>query len=224
MFLAKRSKELELIDLGPEHYSQEEYLHCLEQLDRVGKYLGGDRATFQAIQSLSFSPNSILDVGCGGGGFTKKLGTLYPQASITGIEISSEAALYAKRHNTCSNVEFRLCHLQEIPDKSYDLVLSTLVCHHLSDEEVIPFLKECLRIAKRKVLINDLHRHPLAWAAFSLLAPILFNNRLITKDGRLSIQRAFQRKDWKRYLKELGASGHLSWHWPFRWTLTLDAL
>ncbi len=222
MLLTKRSSDLELIDLGPKHYTSQEYLHCLEQLDKVGKHLGGDKATLQAMQKLSFCPDSILDVGCGGGGFTKTLGMLYKQSSITGIEISNDAAQYAIEHNTSSNVNFKLCNLKEIPSKSYDVVISTLVCHHLTDEDLIPFLKECLRVAKRKVILNDLHRHPIAWLSFFLIAPILFKNRLITSDGCLSVKRAFKRKDWNLYLQELQIPGNLSWHWPFRWILTLD--
>jgi 2-polyprenyl-3-methyl-5-hydroxy-6-metoxy-1,4-benzoquinol methylase len=224
MFLSKRSHDLELIDLGPKYYSQEEYLHCLEQLDKVGTYLGGDKATFRALKSLPFSPETILDVGCGGGGFTKKLGENYPNTSITGVEISREAVEYAINQNTSSNVHFKWCNIQEIPSKSYDVVICTLVCHHLSDEDLISFLKECQRIAKRKVLVNDLHRHPIALLAFSAIAPIAFKNRLISKDGSLSIKRAFKRQDWNRYLKELHTSADLSWHWPFRWILQLDSL
>lgn len=224
MFFLERSKELELIDLGAPHYSPEEYFDCLVQLDKVGQYLGGDRATYKALKKLTFSPSSILDVGCGGGGFTRKLGQLYPKSDVLGIEISEPAIKYAQEQSRSSNVAFKYYNLADIPSKSYDLVIATLVCHHLSDRELIIFLKECLRVAKHKVIINDLHRHFLAWAGFSCLAPLLFNNRLITHDGKLSVRKAFKRKDWMRYLDELPAKKELSWHWPFRWILALDAI
>ncbi|CCB86487.1 putative uncharacterized protein [Parachlamydia acanthamoebae UV-7] len=223
MFFSKRSMELELIDLGPSHYSSEEYRDCLDKLNKVGKYLGGDHASFCAMQQLSFSPASVLDVGCGGGGFTQKLGRFYKEATVRGIDISHEAIISAQEHNRCPNVVFECRNLSEIPTKSYDIVISTLVCHHLSDADLIAFLKECLRVAKQKVIVNDLHRHPLAWLGFSLLAPILFKNRLITHDGSLSVKRAFKRKDWRYYLQVLQVQGHLSWYWPFRWILTMDA-
>ncbi len=222
MFLTKRSKKLELIDLGPSHYSPGEYLDCLDKLDKVGEYLGGDRASFKAIKEFFPPPKSILDVGCGGGGFTQKLGMLYKDATITGIEISREAINHAQAHNKCPNVLFKLCNLTDIPTKSYDIVICTLVCHHFSDEDLVIFLRECLRVAKRKVILNDLHRHPLAWLGFSLIAPILFRNRLITLDGCLSVKRAFKSNDWNYYLKQLKISGRLSWHWPFRWIVTME--
>jgi len=223
MFFPQRSEEPELIDLGPPHYNPEEYQSCLDQLDRVGKYLGGDRASLKTLQKLSFTPQSILDVGCGGGGFTQKLGSVYKEAVVKGIEISHDAVTLAKKHNTYSNVSFDYCNLSDVPSKSYDVVISTLVCHHLSDDDLIHFLKESLRVAKHKVIVNDLHRHPLAWLGFSVTAPLLFRNRLITHDGLLSIKRAFKRQDWDRYLHALKVQGDLVWHWPFRWILTLDA-
>ena len=223
MFFDKRSTELELIDLGPSYYSKEEYDDCLNKLDQVGEYLGGDNATFKALEALPFSPQSILDVGCGGGGFTQKLGDRFKNGEVKGIEISSQAIEHAKKHNHCKNVTYELVDLKDVPPKSFDVVISTLVCHHLSDDELISFIHECLRIAKRKVIINDLHRHPLAWLGYSLAAPILFRNRLITSDGLLSIKRAFKAQDWKHYLSKLKIDGNLSWHWPFRWILTIEA-
>ena len=66
-----RSQEPELIDLG--HYNEKEYEECLYQLDRIGRFLGGDKATFKAFDHLFAPPSSILDVGCGGGLFTMRL-------------------------------------------------------------------------------------------------------------------------------------------------------
>ncbi len=218
----KRSDRLELIDLGPQHYTQEEYLDCLHQLGKVGKYLGGDRASYQAIDHLIPRPASILDVGCGGGDFTQKLGKRYSSCQIKGIDISGEAIDYAKKHHQRNNVSFDSCLLCNVSSKSYDVVIATLVCHHLNDDELILFLKDCTRIAKKAVIINDLHRHPLAWFAFKLSAPLIFRNRLITHDGALSIKRAFTRKDWQKYLEALHAKGKITWHWPFRWIVTLE--
>lgn len=222
MIWRKRSNELELLDLGATYYSCNEYLDCLNKLDLVGEYLGGDRATFKAIKKIPVFPCSILDVGCGGGGFTQKLGMLYKETNVMGIDISCEAIKYAEEQNKLSNVSFKRLSLSEIPSKSCDIVISTLVCHHLPDEDLIPFLKDALRVAKSKVIINDLHRHPLAWLGFALIAPLLFKNRLITHDGCISIKRAFKRSDWNRYEKELGIQACLSWHWPFRWIATFE--
>lgn len=227
--LSKRSHDLEFIDLGSAYYTAVEYKDCLYQLDRIGRYLGGNRATFKAFRKLKFIPESILDVGCGSGQFTISLAEHYPQAKIEGIDTSKEAIEIAQEnlknaHNTTSQVNFSLSTLQAI-SLQYDVVTATLLTHHLSDLELISFLREACQTAKRAVILNDLHRHFLASFSFGLIAPILFPNRLIKHDGALSIRRAFTRQDWWNYLEAAGIDKKrcsITWHWAFRWIVMID--
>ena len=109
--------------------------------------------------------------------------------------------------------------------KSFDIVTSTLMCHHLNDDALIDFLKRSYLIAKKGVIINDLHRNFLARVAFGTVAPFLFRNRIVFHDGLLSIKRAFTKKDWIAYLKaaEIPAEKYsISWHWAFRWIVFID--
>lgn len=229
MSLSNRSHEPELIDLGIPHYTAAEYHDCHYHLDRIGRFLGGDRATFKALQALNFIPESILDVGCGSGQFTIRLAEHYPKAKVEGTDISGEALAIAREHlkkvqNKVPHVQFSSSYLQEIPER-FDVVTATLVTHHLSDQELISFLRQACRTAKRAVILNDLHRHFLASLSFNLIAPILFPNRLIKHDGSLSIKRAFTRQDWWRYLEaaEINKKAcSVTWHWAFRWIVTID--
>lgn len=226
--MSQRINTPELMDLGPAHYTSEEYNDCLFQLGRSGRLLGGDRATLWAFKQLPKAPTSILDVGCGGGQMALKLAQRYPKAKVRGIDLSEEAIAFAKAQAIPHprNLKFSICKTPELrePAKSVDVVTSTLVCHHLSDDEIIDFLKRSLAIAKEAVILNDLHRHSLATALFSALAPLCFRNRLFCHDGRLSIQRAFKRRDLLAYLdaaKIPQKAFSLTWHCPFRWILIL---
>lgn len=232
--MSNRLNQLEFIDMGPHYYTQKEYEDCLYQLDRIGRFLGGDQATYWAFNRLDKAPESILDVGCGGGLFTMRLARRYPSAKVVGIDTSPEAISFAKQHlqllsQPLSNIKFQIppSPLLDYPVKSFDVVTSTLVCHHLSDDEIISFLKRAYAIAKEAVIINDLHRHLLARIGFAAIAPLLFNNRLIKHDGSLSIQRAFTRRDWLAYLQ----AAHIpldrcsiTWHWAFRWLVFIHPL
>lgn len=92
----KRSYDLELLDLGPLYYSQSEYEDCLHQLGRIGRFLGGNKATLETFCKLA-SPSSILDVGCGGGYFTIELARKFTGAQVLGIDISSSAIDFAQK-------------------------------------------------------------------------------------------------------------------------------
>lgn len=227
----QRSTLPELIDLG--HYTSEEYHNCLYQLDRIGRLLGGDLATYWGFKQLKEAPKSILDVGCGGGLFTIRLAQRYPQAHVTGIDISQEAITFAKQqmhkaNSPLQNIEFYVPSQSKLnyPAHSFDVITSTLVCHHLQDEELIDFLKNAYRTAKKAVIINDLHRHPCALLSFKTIAPLLFRNRLILHDGPLSIQRAFKKQEWLQYLEKAQIPLEhcsLTWHWAFRWILLINS-
>jgi 2-polyprenyl-3-methyl-5-hydroxy-6-metoxy-1,4-benzoquinol methylase len=227
-----RSNELEILDLSPDHYTKEEYADCLLKLDRIGRWLGGDHATFSAIKRMGGKPSSILDVGCGGGIFATRLALAYPQAKVMGIDLNPQAIEFAVNRLQAmqtppKNIAFEIRNsprLQE-PEKSYDIVLSTLVCHHMSDAELIDYLINAAHIAKKRVIINDLHRHPLAFYLFKTISPIAFRNRLVQHDGPLSILRAFTYEEWVSYLHKAGIKSQnyqIRWHPMFRWTIEID--
>lgn len=232
MKICDRSMEKELMDLGPSCYTPKEYEDCLHQLDRVGRYLGGDRASYWAFRQLKSTPKSILDVGCGGGLFTIRLAKTYPEAKVVGIDVSQEAIAIASKHlqnakPVLTNLEFTVPAAPELhyKDNAFDVVIATLVCHHLTDTELVVFLKDAYKVAKQAVILNDLHRHDLAYKIFGIIAPLLFRNRLITEDGLLSIKRSFIRKDWIALLQAAEIPlEHCSINWscPFRWIVMLN--
>lgn len=228
MKLSQRSYEKELLDLGSSNYTKEEYEDCLDQLGRIGRFLGGDKATLKTLLRIA-KPLSILDVGCGGGQFTLELAKQNPQAQVMGIDISPEAIEFAQKQTgvtTLKNLKFEVCPSEELPfQNSFDVVTSTLVCHHLNDDQLIQFLKRSYQIAKKSIILNDLHRHWLAYSGFLFIAKLFFPNRLIVHDGLLSIKRAFKKQDWVNYLTAAEIPLEhcsITWHWAFRWVVCID--
>jgi 2-polyprenyl-3-methyl-5-hydroxy-6-metoxy-1,4-benzoquinol methylase len=224
-----RSSEKELIDLGPSYYTLEEYTDCLKKLGSIGRILGGNRASLAHFNKLKKTPTSILDVGCGGGDFTRVLAKKYKSAQIVGIDFSAPAITYAKKHldNTkYPNISFLVPDTLELnyPANCFDVVTATLVCHHMTDSELIEFLKKSVQVAKKAVILNDLHRHPVAYYSYFFLAPKLFKNRLITHDGLISIKRGFKKNEWVSLLKEAHippSKYSITWEFPFRWIVTI---
>lgn len=228
-WMPQRSMEKELIDLGPTYYTPDEYSDCMRKLGKVGQWLGGDRATLSAFDKLTQPPESILDVGCGGGDGARMLAKRYPKCRVEGIDFSKQAIEIAQSHpdnRLYPHLSFSSPDVLELnaPSKSYDVVTATLVCHHMDDVVLADFLKRAADVAKKAVIINDLHRHPVAYASYWMMAPLLFRNRLISHDGLVSIQRSFTQTDWIRSLSQAGFDPQqwsLNWKWAFRWILLI---
>ncbi|MEN9933091.1 MAG: hypothetical protein RIS17_1664 [Pseudomonadota bacterium] len=100
-----------------------------------------------------------------------------------------------------------------------DFIISSLVAHHMSDAELIGFIRWMDATARAGWLINDLHRHRLAWAGFRVLAALFRWHPIVAHDGAVSVRRAFTRADWDRLLAAAGVRAEIRWHLPFRWTV-----
>lgn len=226
----ERSQEKELLDLGPAHYTHDEYIECLKKLFSVNKIFGFFRGTVKTLKIIP-QKSSLLDVGCGGGLFILHLSKIFPTMKMLGVDISNTAINDAKislRHwqkkTPKINVSFNLqehSHL-DFMKNSFDIILATLVCHHLSNDELIAFLQKVQGIASKAVIINDLHRHRFAHWMYRILSPLIFRNRLITHDGLISIRRGFTKPEWQQLLNKAGIKNYqLTWCFPFRWQLIL---
>lgn len=221
--LDTRSQELEILDRGPHFYTQQEYEDCLAKLDQIGKWLGGDHATLSTLKKLSF--DSFLDVGCGSGTLAIKVAQKYPEVIVVGTDLNPQAIAFAnKQPNKPANVTFNQNLLSIIPDKKFDLVSSTLVLHHIPEQELTQFIQDSCRVAKKRVIINDLQRSAIALFLFQLISP-MFRNRLIRHDGALSIRRAFKYHELDSLLQKAGLKPSqytITWHWAFRWIVEIN--
>ncbi len=227
--LTNRSQEKELIDLGPLHYTDQEYLKFLRKIFIINKLSGILRDTITTIKDFP-NATSLADIGCGGGQFLLHLSQHFPKLQLIGLDISKEAIGAASqaleswiKTRTANNVGFYLQPQPQLqlPENSVDLLLATLVCHHLSDEALIDFLRSAMTSAKQAVIINDLYRHRLAEGLYALLSPLLFS-RLIYHDGLISIRRGFTRSEWELLLDAAGVKHYqISLRFPFRWQVVL---
>lgn len=221
--LTNRSTEKELLDLGPAYYTPEEFSHCQELFFRINKLSGILNSTSRLLKKFPKTA-SVVDVGCGGGLFLSALGKQHNQMTFLGIDISQEAITLADKISKRRNVNFKHSEVADLhlPENSVDVILATLVCHHMSDAEIIAFLQSALSATRCAVIINDLHRHLLAELIYRLISPLLFNNRLTINDGRISIKRSFIYADWKKFLAKACIKHYqIKWHFPFRWQVVL---
>jgi hypothetical protein len=73
--------------------------------------------------------------------------------------------------------------------------------------------------ARRGWLVNDLHRHHFAYAAYPLLCRMMGWHRIVREDGQLSIARSFLPADWRAILMQAGinpGAARVVRRFPFR--------
>jgi|SRR5581483_2977092 len=89
--------------------------------------------------------DSILDVGCGIGGFRPLFPELYTGIDINPSYISHAASRYPGRFEIMSCTDIRF------PDRSFDNVFSVAMFHHLKDDEAEIAIREGMRVARNNV-------------------------------------------------------------------------
>ncbi|WP_204344571.1 methyltransferase domain-containing protein [Psychroserpens algicola] len=202
-------------------------LDALDKLAKINQWLGGNAVTINGLKKvLKNHPKSelvtIIDLGCGGGDmlrdvsrFGKRHGYRF---QLIGIDANPNTISYAESQSkTYDNIQFKTIDIfsEAFEQLDYDVVLATLFLHHFKDEALISFLKSVLKQAKYGIVVNDLHRHKLAYYLFKVLCTTI-QNKTIVEDGLTSVLRGFKRKELIHISEELNANYHIRWRWAFR--------
>ena len=226
--LRQRSDKLELLD-APE-ISREALFQNLRELEKINTLLGGYGPTLQALERLLTAPTNpqgepwrILDVGCGGGDtlvqihcWARRQGI---QVCLTGLDLQADCIAYARQYYGHLPIEWIQADYRELQPETHpvDVVTCALFCHHLSAAQLQHFLRWLPTVARHGFVINDLHRHGLAYYAIDLISRWPGCSRLFRNDARLSVWRGARRREWLQALAQAELQAHLHWAWAFRW-------
>jgi ubiquinone/menaquinone biosynthesis C-methylase UbiE len=98
------------------------------------------------------TPQDILDLGCSVGMSTLALAEIYPEAKITGLDLSPYFLAIADCNISKSLKNINLIHSAAeatgLPDQSFDLVSIFLVCHELPQTATLEILAEAKRLLR----------------------------------------------------------------------------
>jgi ubiquinone/menaquinone biosynthesis C-methylase UbiE len=106
----------------------------------------------------------VLDLGCGSADISLRFARAYPQARVHGVD-GSEAMLRFGKQAVCreeleERVQLIHCTLptMELPRKSYDVVISNSLLHHLQDPQVLWQTIKQLALPEAPIFVMDLMR------------------------------------------------------------------
>jgi ubiquinone/menaquinone biosynthesis C-methylase UbiE len=209
----QRSSELEHLDKGD--YTPEEYEGCIVELQLVNRWLGDARALRRSllneIERSGVSRFSVLDVGAGSGELLRvtaawardrdKLGKL------VGLELNARSAVaISEESRVFPEITAVRSDALRLPfaDDVFDYAMCSLFIHHFKDDQVIAILRELARVARRRLFVIDLHRHPIAYYFYTTVGQLFLHNRLLREDGALSILRSFKPDELWRLAQRAG--------------------
>lgn len=166
---------------------------------------------------------SVLDVGFGQGDMLRRIARWGRRRELLlrleGVDLSPVSAESARAATPASlPIAFRTGDVFDEAPGSVDVVISSLVTHHLTDEQIVQFLQWMERTARRGWFINDLHRHAAAYYGFTALSGVAGWHPMVRHDGPVSVARSFRREDWARLLRRAGLErvARIRWRVPFR--------
>ena len=220
--LAARVREDEQMDdpsLDPRDYAA-----ILNDLGRVNRWTFAARPTldFLARGTRGMSGFSLLDVGFGQGDMLRRIARWARKKGLTaelvGVDLNEKSETVARSATPDDlAIDYRTGDYRD--QGRFDFIVSSLVTHQMTDEQLLAFLRHMESESRRGWLVNDLHRRLFPYLGFPLLARLLRVHRIVREDGQLSIARSFRPAEWRSILAEAGipeGAAHIRRYFPFR--------
>lgn len=187
------------------------YARVLADLDRVNRVTLAARPTLGFLDRAVTGPFRLLDVGYGDGGMLRQVARWAKgrgmACELVGIDLNARSEAVAQaRTDPAMAIDYRTGDYAALADEPWDIIISSLVTHHMDDAERLAFLRFMEDRARMGWFVNDLHRHGFAYRGYPLLARLLRVHSIVRQDGQLSIARSFVADEWRAML----AAAHIN--------------
>ena len=224
-------KTLDIRASGPERMDAEDldpaiYARVLADLGQVNTVTMGRRPTlaFLARALAGRQRFRLLDVGFGHGDMLRHIAAWARrrgiEAELVGIDLNPNSAPAAHTATPPDlAIDYRTGDYADLAGEGFDLIVSSLVAHHMSAEELGAFLRFMEAEARIGWMVNDLHRLALAHFGFPILARLMRWHEIVREDGTLSIARSFRAEEWRAILADAGIApdaAQIVRRFPFR--------
>ncbi len=206
MSLATRSQAEELMDADD--------LDAATYADVVGDLATVNTVTMARRPTLDFLARAtagkthfrLLDVGFGDGDMLRRIARWAEvkgiEADLVGVDLNPRSEQAARAHG--GDIRYVTGDYADLANEPWDVIVSSLVAHHMSHTQLVAFLQFMERHAAAGWFVNDLHRHGFAHWGFPVLATIARWHPIVRHDGTLSIARSYRPDEWPPLLAEAG--------------------
>lgn len=205
--LARRAIAEELMDA--DDLDATTYAAVVHDLAKVNTLTMARRPTIAFLERLPHGPLRILDVGFGDGDMLRAIASWAARrgqdVDLVGVDLnprSAPAAAEATRPEM--RIEYRTGDYAALAGQRWDVVISSLVAHHMTHAQLVAFIRFMEHESARGWFVNDLHRHGFAYLGFPLLATTMRWHPIVRHDGQLSIARSYRPGEWGPMLQEAG--------------------
>ena len=202
----------------------ETYEAVLRDLDRVNTWTLAARPTLAFLNRLVGRGERlrILDVGFGSGDMLRCIARWARrrevETELVGIDLNRRSEPIARAATPPGmNIAYKTGDYADLAGAGWDVVISSLVAHHMNRHELVRFLAFMEREARKGWLVNDLMRHRFAYLGFPVLARLMRVHPIVRHDGAVSVARSFRPREWQPLLKQAGVEGARVYRaFPFR--------
>ena len=218
-----REEEMDAANL-----SDMRYIRVIGHLSRINALTLAARPTlafFRKIAKLRGASDGalrLLDVGFGHGDMLRRIaraaGQMGVPVELTGIDLNRRSEAAARAATSAElPIRFVTGDYRDLAGESWDMIVSSLVTHHMSDTERRDFLCFMEAEARAGWLVNDLHRRRLPFVGYPALATLALVDPIVRRDGQLSIARSFRADEWRAMLADAGIANAVVRRWfPYR--------
>jgi ubiquinone/menaquinone biosynthesis C-methylase UbiE len=204
-----RSNETELMDdlFRPDS----EFVEAYSELTAINKHLGGIRAIERFLPGDAMT---VLDVASGACDVGEAL-TKRRSCRVVSLDMNPRGLKLAER--TIPLVADAL----QLPfaDNTFDAVICSLFFHHLTNAECVSALREMWRVARRIVIVNDLHRNRVAHVSLRILSALFSRSTMFRNDAAASVRRAFRPGELGAVAEQAGVPARVHRSFPYRLVL-----
>ncbi|SFN96771.1 methyltransferase domain-containing protein [Sphingomonas sp. OK281] len=206
MSLAVRSQAEELMDA--DDLDAGTYADVVGDLATVNTVTMARRPTLDFLARATAGRKSVrlLDVGFGDGDMLRRIARWANakgiEAELVGVDLNPRSEQAARAHG--GTIRYVTGDYADLADEPWDVIVSSLVAHHMSHDQLVAFLRFMETHARAGWFVNDLHRHGFAHWGFPVLATIARWHPIVRHDGTLSIARSYRPDEWPPLLAEAG--------------------